>query len=109
MSAFGKTRLLTVADFAPFERAFGDDPHGKAARTDEGVAGRFRFWSREQIAARSDNLDIAWLRNTSEDPEDEMTEPEDLAAAIAGHLRAALLEIDAFSEDLASETVEVSA
>lgn len=105
MDAFGKTRLLTVADFAPFEQAYGNDPLGKAQRTDEGEEGRFRYFSRAQIAARNDNLDIAWLRDTSDDPEDEMTEPEDLVAALTGHLRAALAEIEAFSEELAAATV----
>src|SRR5207248_11564481 len=57
-------------------------------RRDQGETGRFRFYSRDQIAARSDNLDIAWLKDTSDDPEDTMTDPEDLVAAIAGHLRA---------------------
>ena len=100
MDAFGKTKPLTVSDFKPFEKAFGTDPHGKANRKDEGKTGRFRYYSREQIAARGDNLDIAWLRDTSNDPEDEMTQPEELSAAIAGHLRAALEEIDALSEEL---------
>src|SRR5258706_10880164 len=68
MDAFGKTKPLTVADFEPFEKAFGKDPLGKAKRQDEGEEGRFRFFSREQIAARGDNLDIAWLRDTSNDP-----------------------------------------
>jgi type I restriction enzyme M protein len=103
MDAFGKTKPLTVADFGPFEKAFGPDPHGKATRTDEGEQGRFRFYSRESIAARNDNLDIAWLRDTSNDPEDEMTEPEELAAAIAMHLRNALEEIEAFSEELTTK------
>ena len=100
MDAFGKTKPLTVADFEPFEKAFGKDPLGKARRKDEGEEGRFRFYSREQIAARSDNLDIAWLRDTSNDPEDEMTEPDELAAAITNHLKNALEEIGVFSEEL---------
>ncbi len=33
-----------------------------------------------------------------------MTEPEELAQAIAGHLRAALEEIEAYSEELAQAT-----
>jgi type I restriction enzyme M protein len=101
MNVFGKTKPLTVDDFKPFEKCFGNDPHGKAKRKDEGDEGRFRFYSREQIAAKGDNLDIAWLRNTSNDPEDEMTEPDELAAAIIGHLKAALEEVDAFSEEIA--------
>jgi type I restriction enzyme M protein len=94
MNSFGKTRLLTVADFAEFEAAFGDDPLGKAPRTNQGEEGRWRYFSREQIADRNDNLDISWLRDTSNDPEDELTEPEEIAAAIATHLGNALREIE---------------
>ena len=36
MPAFGKTRPLKVEDFAEFEKAFGDDPSGKAKRKDQG-------------------------------------------------------------------------
>jgi type I restriction enzyme M protein len=100
MDAFGKTKPLTVADFSPFQKAFGNDPHGNAKRKDEGDEGRFRFFSREEIAARNDNLDIAWLKDTSNDPEDEMTEPTELAAAIVGHLKNALEEVETFSEEL---------
>src|ERR1019366_7026413 len=105
MDAFGKTKPLTVADFEPFEKAFGNDPLGQAKRKDEGEGGRFRFYSRAHISSRNDNLDIAWLRDTSNDPEDEMTEPDELAAAITTHLRSALEEIEAFSEELTSEEV----
>ena len=108
MDAFGKTKPLTVADFEPFEKAFGKDPLGKAKRNDEGEEGRFRFFKREEIAARNDNLDIAWLRDTSNDPEDEMTEPDELAAAITTHLKNALEEIEAFSEELAAPSEEVA-
>jgi type I restriction enzyme M protein len=109
MDAFGKTKPLTVNDFKPFEKAFGNDPHGKAKRKDEGEAGRFRFYSREEIASRTDNLDIAWLRDTSGDPEDKMTEPDELSAAIVGHLRAALEEIETFSEEFTQKTIGDSA
>jgi len=104
MDAFGKTKPLTVSDFELFEKAFGKDPLGKAKRRDEGEEGRFRFFKREEIAARNDNLDIAWLRDTSNDPEDEMTEPDELAAAITTHLKNALEEIEAFSEELTAPT-----
>jgi type I restriction enzyme M protein len=107
MDAFGKTKPLTVADFEPFEKAFGSDPLGKAKRKDEGGEGRFRYFSREQTAARNDNLDIAWLRDTSNDPEDEMTEPDELAAAVTTHLKNALEEIEAFSEELIAPNEEV--
>ena len=108
MPNFGKTRILTIKDFAPFIAAYGDDPHGKAEREDEGEGGRFRSFSREDIAKRNDNLDISWLREDEEEIEEGLTEPGDIAAAILGHLRAALEEIEAVADELA-EIEEVEA
>ena len=42
MPSFGKRTPLTRAHFAEFEAAYGDDPHGKAPRSDQGETGRFR-------------------------------------------------------------------
>lgn len=103
MPAFGKTRPLTLADFAAFETAYGDDPNGGSARTDEGPEGRFRCFSRKEIAARNDNLDIAWLRDDADAAEDDLSYPEDIAAAIRRHLRAALAEVEALDTELAGE------
>ena len=105
MEAFGKTRPLTVDDFAEFEKAFGTDPLGKAKRKDQGEEGRFRCFTRDDIKARSDSLDIGWLRDTEAEAEDHLTEPEDIAAVIMGHLRAALDEIEDVSDELAGEEV----
>jgi len=99
-NTFGKTRQLNDNDFADFEAAFGDDPYGKSPRIDQGEDGRFRCFTREQISDRNDNLDIAWLRDTSDDPEDDMTEPEEIAAAIASHLQNALKVIGSLTEEL---------
>jgi type I restriction enzyme M protein len=104
MAAYGKTRPLTIGDFADFEAAFGVDQLGRSKRRDTGVEGRFRAFTREEIASNGDNLDISWLKDTSAEPEDDLTEPEDIAAAIAGHLRAALEEIEGLEEGLAEST-----
>jgi type I restriction enzyme M protein len=106
MPAFGKTRPLTVRDFADFEGAYGDDPNGSGARKDWGEQGRWRCFTRDQIKARNDNLDIAWLRDTEAEAEEQLTEPEDIAAAIIGHLKAALEEIETLSEELEPNGVE---
>ncbi len=94
MEAFGKTRPLTIDNFKPFEKAFGSDPLGRAKRQDEGDEGRFRYFSRKDIAARNENLEIAWLKDSTNDPEDDLTEPDDIATAIATHLRTALEELE---------------
>ncbi len=101
--AYGKTRALGEADFADFVAAYGDDPLGKAKRTDQGEEGRFRKFTREEIAKRNDSLDIVWLREDETASEEELTDPEDIAAAIVGHLRAALLEIEGVSEEMVAE------
>lgn len=103
MSAFGKTRPLTVEDFAEFERAYGADPLGNSSRIDEGEDGRFRSFTREQIGARNDNLDIGWLREDDGTSEEALTDPDDIAAAIIGHLKSALSEIEGVDDELVEE------
>lgn len=109
MPAFGKTRPLAVADFAEFEAAYGEDADGGSERQEQGEDGRWRRFSREAIADRRDNLDIAWLRDTEAEAEEALTEPEDIAAAIIGHLKAALEEIEVVSEELEPDSVEETA
>jgi len=98
MPAFGKTSPLTEAHFKEFEVAFGNDPNGREARQDQGDEGRFRSFSREEIRAEGDNLNISWLRDTGTDPEDALTEPEEFISAIRTHLTEALTEIEALAE-----------
>ncbi len=100
MPAFGKTTPLTEEHFADFVAAYGDDPKGAAPRMDQGEDGRFRRFTREEIAEGGDKLDIAWLRDTSGDPEDSLTEPEEFIAAIRAHLTNALAEIEALADEL---------
>jgi len=106
MPAFGKTRPLAVADFADFEAAYGDDPNGRSKRKDQGEENRWRSFDRDAVYARNDNLDIAWLRDTEAEAEEELTEPEDIAAAIIGHLKAALEEIETLTEELEMDAGE---
>lgn len=100
MQSFGKTNALTGGHFEEFERFFGEDAMGGSVRIEGGEVSRWRKLTREQIAARNDNLDWTWLRDESSDPEDEMTEPDEIATAIMGHLRAALEEIEVLAAEL---------
>lgn len=102
--SYGKTNPFRTDDLVDFVRAFGTDPLGTpealAARQDQGETGRFRRFTRADIAARGDNLDIAWLKDTSAEAEDGLDTPEDIAAAIEGHLTLALEEVRALVEEL---------
>ncbi|HNI61368.1 MAG TPA: N-6 DNA methylase [Pseudomonadota bacterium] len=98
--SFGKRTPLTRAHFADFERAFGDDPLGKSPRQDLGEAGRFRKFTREDIAKRGDNLDISWLKDQSVTDHAELPEPDEITAEIITRLQTALEEMQALQEEL---------
>jgi type I restriction enzyme M protein len=106
MPAFGKTNPITSEHFTDFEKAYGDDPSGQGTRVHQSEAGRFRRFTRAEIASRNDNLDIAWLRDDNGTSEESLTDPGDIAAAILAHLRAALAEIEAVNEELTDIGVE---
>ncbi len=93
MPSFGKRTPFTREHFAEFETAFGNDPYGKAKRNDQGEAGRFRCFTREEIAKRGDNLDISWLRDERRSDGD-LPEPEEIAAQILANLQAAIEEME---------------
>ena len=102
--AFGKRKVLGREHFSEFEAAFGDDPMGGSARLkarkDHGELGRWRRFNRDWIAARGDNLDIAWLKDESEGNGEGLPEPAELAQEAIGELAGAL-------EDLRSLLVEL--
>ncbi len=93
MPQYGKRTVLTREHFAEFEKAFGRDPLGGAKRKDLGEPGRFRKFTREEIAARGDSLDIAWLKDDSDGSGDELPEPAVLAQEAITELEAALDEL----------------
>jgi type I restriction enzyme M protein len=107
--SYGKTNPFKADDLADFARAFGDDPLGGGQRTDEGEGGRFRRFTREEISARGDNLDISWLKGTSDEAEDGLETPEDIVAAIEGHLTLALEEVRALVEEMNDVAADVAA
>ncbi len=100
MPSFGKTNALTAEHFEEFEKLYGSDPLGGSTRKEGDEDSRWRKLSRKQIAERGDNLDWTWLRDESGDHEDEMSDPDEIAFAIMGHLRAALDEIEALNDEL---------
>ncbi len=98
---YGKKIPLRSEDFSQFELEYGDDPSGKSTRKDHGKESRWRSFSRRSISDRSDNLDITWLSDSQAEAEDTFSEPDEIAAAILYHLRSALSEIEAATEELA--------
>lgn len=102
---YGKKRPLRPEDFASFESAFGDDPNGLAVREPDLKGGKWRCLSRDTIQNNFEKLDPPEL-NTAEAAQDAATEVEEIMGAILAHLRAALSEIEAISEEI-SDSPEV--
>jgi type I restriction enzyme M protein len=98
--SYGKTNPFAAADLDAFAAVFGDDPDGGAPRVDAGETGRFRRFTREEVAARDDNLDISWLKDSNADTEEGLNSPEHIAAEIEGHLKAALEEVNSLVVEL---------
>ena len=98
--AFGKRTQLGPEHFTEFEQAFGDDPLGKSKRKDSGEEGRWRRFSREDIAKRGENLDISWLKDEGHTSAEDLPEPEEIAAEIMAHLQTAMTEMEALTATL---------
>jgi type I restriction enzyme M protein len=103
MPQFGKRTPLTPATFKDFEHAFGTDPNGQSKRKDQGEEGRFRKFTREQIAARGDNLDITWLRDENATNAADLPPPDEIAARITARLKTALQEMDKLTAAVGGE------
>ena len=113
MPQYGKRTQLTREHFAEFEIAYGDDPlvgaQSLAKRKATGEQGRFRKFTREEIAVRGDSLDIAWLKDDSDTSADELPEPAVLAQEAMSELEAAMEELRGILEELGEEIDEVDA
>jgi type I restriction enzyme M protein len=103
MPQFGKRTPLTREHFSEFEKAYGKKVDGSSKRTDQGIEGRFRYFSREDIAARGDSLDISWLKDDSETAAGDLPEPDVLAIEAIGELEGALDELRGILEELGAE------
>ncbi|MGA1284370.1 MAG: N-6 DNA methylase [Prochlorothrix sp.] len=107
MPSFGKRTPLTREHFREFEAAYGAEVNGGSPRMDLGEEGRFRCFSREEIAKRGDNLDISWLRDESMQSAEDLPEPGEIAAEILARLEVAVEEMRAL-QVLLEESEEVS-
>jgi type I restriction enzyme M protein len=91
-----------------FEDVFGNDPSGGptalAQRVDTGEAGRWRKFTREQIKARGDNLDISWLKNdNAETAEAQRDEPALVARLVMRELDGAMADLRSLLEELGED------
>ncbi|HEV8650994.1 MAG TPA: N-6 DNA methylase, partial [Actinomycetes bacterium] len=87
-----KSRPLTPAHFAEFERVYGSDANGRSKRQDsDSPDGRWRSFTVEEVKERHYKLDaFKWLRDEELDDPDELLEPEELITTAMEELQLAL-------------------
>lgn len=87
-----KSRPLTNAHFAEFERCYGTDPTGRSRRSEADSAdGRWRSFTIDEVKERHYKLDsFKWIRDYDSDDPDELPEPEELITEALEALRLAL-------------------
>ena len=105
MPRFGKTRPLRPDHFAEFEALYGADPHGRDPRPETVDSGRWRPFSRDEIAERGDNLDLVWMAPRDTDDSNGSV-LQDVTSAILFHLQSAIEEIELLVEELPVDEVE---
>ena len=109
MPSFGKRTPLTQDHFKEFVEAYGDDPYGLSPRTDEWEGGRFRCFTREEIVARDESLDISWLWGETLEDAASLPEPDVLALEAVTELQGAITDLEAILSELGLEDeVEVA-
>lgn len=99
-----KSRPLTPAHFAEFEKCFGEDPNGRSKRSEgDSADGRWRSFTIDEIKNRHYKLDaFKWIRDEEIGDPDDLPEPEELVAEAIEELQLALdnlAEIQSLLED----------
>lgn len=102
MPRFGKSRPLAAEHFAEFTQVYRDDP----ARTGRGRSSeRWKIFSRSDLKANEDNLDIVWMIDR-EDNDVKDAPTQELLASILFNLQNAMAEIEHIADDLAADEVD---
>ncbi|MDQ2811038.1 MAG: type I restriction-modification system subunit M [Actinomycetota bacterium] len=87
-----RTRPLTPAHFAEFERCYGPDPNGRSPRNvADSLDDRWRIFSRGEVKEHGYKLDsFKWLPDEETDNLDGLAEPEQLITEAIEELQLAL-------------------
>jgi len=90
-----KSRPLTAAHFAAFERCYGEDPNGRAKRAEtDSPDGRWRRFLISEVQARHYKLDsFKWLRDEELDDPDELPDPAELITEAMEEIQLALNDL----------------
>jgi type I restriction enzyme M protein len=87
-----RSRPLTPAHFADFEKCYGEDANGRSKRQEgDSLGGRWRSFTLDEVKQRHYKLDaFKWIRDEELDDPDELLEPQELITSAMEELQLAL-------------------
>lgn len=90
-----KSRPLTDAHFAEFEKCYGHDPQGLSSRSQSDSAdNRWRAFSIEDVKSRNYKIDsFKWLRDSALHDSDDSIDPNELLEDAVAELQTAVKEL----------------
>jgi type I restriction enzyme M protein len=99
-----KSRPLTDAHFAEFERCYGSEPNGQAPRSDaDSPEGRWRAFSISEVKDRDYKIEnFKWLHDSELDAE-ETSDPADLVDDALAELEVAVAQLKAIQKLLGED------
>lgn len=102
MPTFGRSTPLRESALAEFLAFYGSRSDGgdRAGLEPDAAGARYRAFSRAELADAGDNLDMLWLQEASASLEDDLTEPREIANAIARHLKVATAAFEEVARQL---------
>jgi type I restriction enzyme M protein len=104
MPRFGKRSPLTLQHFADFIEKYGPDKYGSTPRVSQGPEGRFRRFTRDEIATNNDSLDITWLKDERASDSQNINDPEYILSEIVSLFDLARLQIETLQAQLVDDT-----
>ncbi|EKF9261416.1 N-6 DNA methylase [Vibrio cholerae] len=120
MPKFGKRTVLEKEHFEEFYRAVGSDltqvdevqrqafidNHQNGSAVGNIDTCRLRAFTRDEIKAKDDSLDLAWIRDDSLEDAASLPEPDDLIAEAIEELAGAITDLQAILVDLGSQEAQ---
>ena len=102
-----KSRPLTAAHFAKFERCYGADANGQSKRREaDSTDDRWRSFNLEEIIERGYKIDsFKWLRDDQLDDPDQTLDPAELVSDAIAELQAAVIELHGLQKLLDDDQV----
>ena len=100
---FTKKKPLKRSDFNDFESKYGSDPNGLSERVSDDANGRWRCFSKQDIALNEYRLDITWMQEDCSESEADLASPQQVTKKIITEIEDLLSQLKSILQGLPEE------